>query len=194
MCDELPFKTGRANVAACWNGQRSGRRQARSAVHGFENRKAFGNAIHLYIERAIHLWKFGEANPPAHGTKKTFNPMITGRHPTNMHFPSLPWNPQVKKSGPDCSEPDPYTARGVHPPVPPSPLYIVANIAAVNDCRAIAGVRASVSNDDFKEVATLRKFERPHLVPSGNRGDRCDDPFDIASDAIGLGIIHDVVL
>ena len=25
------------------------------AVHGFENRKAFGNAIHLYIERAIHL-------------------------------------------------------------------------------------------------------------------------------------------
>src|SRR6267154_5082623 len=30
MCDELPFKTGRADVAACWNGQRSGRRQARS--------------------------------------------------------------------------------------------------------------------------------------------------------------------
>jgi hypothetical protein len=57
-------------------------------VHGFENRKAFGNAIHLYIERAIHLWKFGEANPPAHGTKKTFNPMIAGRHPTNMQ-PSL---------------------------------------------------------------------------------------------------------
>jgi hypothetical protein len=54
------------------------------AVHGFENPKAFGNAIHLYIERAIHLWKFGEANPPAHGTKKTFNPMITGRHPTSM--------------------------------------------------------------------------------------------------------------
>jgi hypothetical protein len=26
-----------------------------NAVHGFENHKAFGNAIHLYIERAIHL-------------------------------------------------------------------------------------------------------------------------------------------
>jgi hypothetical protein len=25
------------------------------AVHGFENHEAFGNAIHLYIERAIHL-------------------------------------------------------------------------------------------------------------------------------------------
>jgi hypothetical protein len=25
------------------------------AVHGLENRKAFGNAIHPYIERAIHL-------------------------------------------------------------------------------------------------------------------------------------------
>jgi hypothetical protein len=25
------------------------------AVHGFENPRAFGNAIHLYIERAIRL-------------------------------------------------------------------------------------------------------------------------------------------
>jgi hypothetical protein len=25
------------------------------AVHGFENHKAFGNAIHLYIERVIHV-------------------------------------------------------------------------------------------------------------------------------------------
>jgi hypothetical protein len=61
------------------------------AVHGFEDRKAFGNAIHLYIERAIHLWKFGEANP-AHGTKKTFNPMIAERHPTNMQPALAPIN------------------------------------------------------------------------------------------------------
>ena len=43
-------------------------------------------------------------------------------------------------------------------------------------------------NDEPKEVATLGAFERPHLVPSGNRGDHYDDPFDIASDALGLGI------
>jgi len=34
----------------------------------------------------------------------------------------------------------------------------------------------------------LWAFERPHLVPSGNRGDRYDDPFDVASDALELGI------
>jgi hypothetical protein len=45
-----------------------------------------------------------------------------------------------------------------------------------------------VPNDEPKEVPTLGAIERPHLVPSGNRGDRYDDPFDIASDALGLGI------
>jgi hypothetical protein len=34
----------------------------------------------------------------------------------------------------------------------------------------------------------LGAFERPHLVPSRNRGDPYDDPFDIASDALKLGI------
>jgi hypothetical protein len=49
-----------------------------------------------------------------------------------------------------------------------------------------------VSNDDPKEVATLRAFERPHRVPSGNWADPYYDPFDIASDAPCLGI-HRVV-
>jgi hypothetical protein len=49
-------------------------------------------------------------------------------------------------------------------------------------------VRASVPNDEPKEVATLGTFERPHLVPSSNRGDPYDDPFDVASDALGLRI------
>jgi hypothetical protein len=50
------------------------------------------------------------------------------------------------------------------------------------------GVRASVPNDEPKEVATLGAFERPHFVPSCDRRDPYDDPFDIASDAIELGI------
>jgi hypothetical protein len=48
--------------------------------------------------------------------------------------------------------------------------------------------RASLRNDDPKEVATFGAFERPHFVPSGNQRDPYDDPFDIASDALGLGI------
>ena len=55
-------------------------------------------------------------------------------------------------------------------------------------------VRATMRNDEHQKVAALGAFERQHLVPCGNRGDRYDDPFDIASDALGLGIIHDVVL
>ena len=43
-------------------------------------------------------------------------------------------------------------------------------------------------NDEHQKVAALGAFERPHLVPSGNRGDPYDDPFDVASDALGLGI------
>jgi hypothetical protein len=50
------------------------------------------------------------------------------------------------------------------------------------------GVRASMPEHKPKEVATLRAFERPHLVPSGNRRDPYDDPFNIASDALELGI------
>jgi hypothetical protein len=57
-----------------------------------------------------------------------------------------------------------------------------------------ATVRASMRNDEHQKVAALGAFERQHLVPCGNRGDRYDDPFDLASDALGLGIIHDVVL
>ena len=53
--------------------------------------------------------------------------------------------------------------------------------------------RATVRNDEHQKVAALGAFERQHLVPCGNRGDRYDDPFDIASDALGLGIIHGVV-
>jgi hypothetical protein len=44
----------------------------------------------------------------------------------------------------------------------------IAHISAVNGCRAIAGVRTLVSNDDPKEPATLRAFERLHHVPSGD--------------------------
>jgi hypothetical protein len=50
------------------------------------------------------------------------------------------------------------------------------------------GMRASLPNDEPKEVATFGAFERPHFVPSGNQRDPYDDPFDIASDALGLGI------
>jgi hypothetical protein len=45
-----------------------------------------------------------------------------------------------------------------------------------------------VPKDKPIEVATLGAFERPHLVPSGNRRDPYDDPFDIASNAVELGI------
>jgi hypothetical protein len=60
---------------------------------------------------------------------------------------------------------------------------IGAEIDAVNECRAIAGVRTSVSNDDPKELATLRAFERLHHVPPGDRLYSFYDPLDIASDA-----------
>ena len=53
--------------------------------------------------------------------------------------------------------------------------------------------RATVRNDEHQKVAALGAFERQHLVTCGNRGDGCDDPFDIASDALGLVIIHGVV-
>jgi hypothetical protein len=50
------------------------------------------------------------------------------------------------------------------------------------------GVPATVPKDKPIEVATLGAFERPHLVPSGNRRDPYDDPFYIASNAVELGI------
>jgi hypothetical protein len=50
------------------------------------------------------------------------------------------------------------------------------------------GVRPWLPNDDPKEVATLRAFERPHFVPSGDRHDLNDDPFDVAHDALELSI------
>jgi len=50
------------------------------------------------------------------------------------------------------------------------------------------GVRASLPNDDPKEVATLGAFEGPHFVSSGNQRDPYGDPFYIASDALELGI------
>jgi hypothetical protein len=56
------------------------------AVHGFDNPKAFGKAIHLYIERAIHLRKLGGAGPFALGTAKIFNPTVAGRHLPNMRL------------------------------------------------------------------------------------------------------------
>jgi hypothetical protein len=52
------------------------------AVLGFENPKALGNAIHLYIERVIGLRKFGGAGLSALWTPKNFNPMVGGGHPT----------------------------------------------------------------------------------------------------------------
>jgi hypothetical protein len=50
------------------------------------------------------------------------------------------------------------------------------------------GVPATVPKDKPIEVATLGAFERPHLIPSGNRRDPYDDPFDTASNAVELGI------
>jgi integrase/recombinase XerD len=52
------------------------------AVLGFDNPKAFGNAIHPYIERVIHLRKLGSAGLIALGTAVVFNPMLAGGHPT----------------------------------------------------------------------------------------------------------------
>jgi hypothetical protein len=54
------------------------------AVHGFDNPKAFGNAIHLGIERAIHLRKLGRAGVFAPGTPKNFHPMVVICHPASM--------------------------------------------------------------------------------------------------------------
>ena len=48
--------------------------------------------------------------------------------------------------------------------------------------------RATVPKDKPIEVAASGAFERSHLVPSGNRRDPYDDPFDIASNAVELGI------
>ena len=63
------------------------------AVHGFDDPKAFGKAIHLYIERAIHLRKLGGAGLFALGTAKTFNPTVAGRHLPNMRLRLLRFNP-----------------------------------------------------------------------------------------------------
>jgi hypothetical protein len=98
--------------------------------------------------------------------------------------------PFQKKSDPGfLRSPILYKTRGVHPPVPPSLFILPRNIAAVNECRAIAGVRTPAWNDDFKEVPTLRTFERPHFVPSGNRREFYDDPFDLTHDTLELGIL-----
>ena len=50
------------------------------------------------------------------------------------------------------------------------------------------GVQATVPNYKSQEVTTLGALERPHLVPSGDQRDLYDDPFDIANDALRLGI------
>ena len=55
------------------------------AVLGFDNLKAFGEAIHLYLQRTIHLRKLGRAGLFALGTAKNFNPMVVvSDHPANM--------------------------------------------------------------------------------------------------------------
>src|ERR1700730_682598 len=96
----------------------------------------------------------GEANLPAHGTKKTFNPMIAGRHPTNMHLRLLRstsiWLPQSnsenvsshrsrrtsgnkKNQAPDFSEARSlHGARGTSARAAIS-RYVIAEIVAVNE-------------------------------------------------------------
>jgi hypothetical protein len=54
------------------------------AVLGFDNLKAFGEAIHLYLQRTIHLRKLGGAGLFALGTAKNFNPMVVSDHLANM--------------------------------------------------------------------------------------------------------------
>jgi hypothetical protein len=81
-------------------------------VLGFDNPKAFGNAIHPYIERVIHLRKLGSAGLFALGTAVVFQPNARGTlshkyatavAPININlaatikfekreFPPLPWN------------------------------------------------------------------------------------------------------
>jgi hypothetical protein len=78
-----------------------------------------------------------------------------------------------------CGGPNPYR-HGVHPPAPRLTLILVRT-SPINECRAIASVRTSVSKDDSKQLATLRAFERLHHVPSGDRRDSFYDPLDIAS-------------
>jgi hypothetical protein len=56
------------------------------AVHGFDDPKAFGKVIHLYIGTAIHLRKLGGAGLFALGTAKIFNPTVAGRHLPNMRL------------------------------------------------------------------------------------------------------------
>jgi hypothetical protein len=75
-----------------------------------------------------------------------------------------------------------FRRTGLHPPL------------SERRTRPFKFARATVRNDEHQKVAALGTFERQHLVPCGNRGDRSDDPFDIASDAFGLGIIHGVFL
>ena len=57
-----------------------------NAVLGFENPKAFGEAIHFYIEGATKLRKLGSAGVFAPGTPKNFHPMVVIYHPASMRL------------------------------------------------------------------------------------------------------------
>src|SRR5450631_1817753 len=56
------------------------------AVLGFENRKAFGNEIHFYVERATELCNLGSPGVFAPRTPKNFSPMAVSGHPSNMRL------------------------------------------------------------------------------------------------------------
>jgi hypothetical protein len=65
---------------------------------------------------------------PSHKYAPTLAPINVNLAATikfgKREFPSLPVEPTgSKKTAPASYEPDPYTARGVHPPVPPSTYF-----------------------------------------------------------------------
>jgi hypothetical protein len=106
------------------------------AVHGFDNPKAFGKAIHLYIERAIHLRKLGGAGLFALGTAKIFNPTVAGRHLPSMRACGAPVQPQFR-----C-----------HTQIDPLPAIAALGCAIL---RATPGSSANIANGRGQIFETL---------------------------------------
>jgi hypothetical protein len=57
-----------------------------NAMLGFENPKAFGEAIHFYIKGATKLRKLGSAGVFAPGAPENLNPMVGIYHPASMRL------------------------------------------------------------------------------------------------------------
>jgi hypothetical protein len=57
-----------------------------NAMLGFENPKAFGEAIHFYVKGATKLRKLGSAGVFAPGAPENLNPMVGIYHPASMRL------------------------------------------------------------------------------------------------------------